>query len=71
MAADGPLPIRQVIARLFAATGRPQQVAYETGGQPFVISPEPARALGYKVPTVADSLDRFARDCLAPVPSSA
>lgn len=71
IAADGPLPIREVIARLSAAAGRREQVAYETGGHPFVISPEPARALGYKVPTVADSLDRFAQDCLASAPASA
>jgi nucleoside-diphosphate-sugar epimerase len=66
IAADDPLPIRQVISRLFKAADRPERVAYEPGGRPFLISPEPARALGYRVPTVAASLDRFARDCVAP-----
>ena len=62
IAADEPLPIRRVIALLHAAIGRPERVRFETGGRPFLISPEPARQLGYSAPTVEDSVWRFARD---------
>ena len=65
MAADGPEPIREVVATLFREAGRPEQVTYGRGGRPFLISPEPARALGYAVPGVRDSLVRFVRDNLA------
>ncbi|MFQ5668216.1 MAG: NAD-dependent epimerase/dehydratase family protein, partial [Candidatus Binatia bacterium] len=64
IAADDPMPIRQVIATLFRAAGRPERVTYGEGGTPFLISPERARALGYAVPTVEDSLIRFVRDHL-------
>jgi UDP-glucose 4-epimerase len=64
IAAREPMTIRAIVALLSAAAGREVRVTYETGGRPFLIDPEPARALGYRVPTVRDSLERLARDCL-------
>jgi UDP-glucose 4-epimerase len=63
IAADLPITIGAIVAQLYAAAGRTPRVTYETGGRPFLIDPEPARALGYRVPTVEDSIRRLARDC--------
>jgi len=65
IAADEPLPIRQAMALLFATAGRPENIRYSEGGAPFLIDTEPARALGFAVPTTASSLRRFAEDCAA------
>jgi hypothetical protein len=64
MAAERPTTIRRAISLLYATARRPERVSYETGGRPFTISPEPARALGYRVPGTADSVRRFALDAL-------
>jgi nucleoside-diphosphate-sugar epimerase len=60
VASEQPLPIREVVEILEAATGRAGQVRYEFGGRPFLISSERARTLGYDPATVRDSVDRFA-----------
>ena len=39
-------------------------ISFEQGGHSFLISTQSARALGYRVPTVEDSIRRLARDCL-------
>ena len=64
IAADEPLPIRRVVALLFELTGRLEKVRFETNGRSFLISPEPARRLGFRVPTVAQSVTRFASDAV-------
>ncbi len=66
MAADVPIPIREVMKTLFQTAGLPERVEFSTAGRPFLISPEPARALGYAVPDVRDSLRRFVRDSRGP-----
>jgi len=64
IAAAMPITIGKAISLLYATAGRPERASYEMGGRPFTISPEPARALGYRVPDTADSLRRFALDAL-------
>jgi nucleoside-diphosphate-sugar epimerase len=63
IAADAPITIGKAISLLYATAGRPERVTYDSGGRPFTISPEPARALGYRVPDTADRVRRLARDC--------
>lgn len=65
IAADPAIPIRQVMSLMFAEAGRPENVSYSEGGAPFLINPEAARSLGFKVPTTKASVLRFARDCSA------
>lgn len=64
IAADKAIPIRRVIACMYEVAGRAETVRWEVGGRPFLISPEPARALGFAPPDTADSVRRFARDCV-------
>lgn len=64
IAADGPMTISAAVSQLCAAAGREGRITYEEGGRSFLICPESARALGYRVPTVEDSIHRLARDCL-------
>jgi nucleoside-diphosphate-sugar epimerase len=65
IAAREPLSIESVLARLYASTGRPEDISWTTGGTPFQISFERALALGYRPATVADTLQRFVADVLA------
>lgn len=69
ISADEPMTIKDVVTQLCAAIPNKTPISYEDGGTPFLISPEPARKLGYRVPTVRDSIDRVARDCLSEVSS--
>lgn len=62
IASDRPVPIRRVLSVLFEELGLAEAVSYSEAGQPFLIDPEPARALGFKVPATLDSARRFARD---------
>ncbi len=71
IAADAPMTISAIVSQLGAAAGRAATFTYEEGGHSFLISPEPARALGYRVPTVEDSVRRLARDCLHPASGAA
>jgi nucleoside-diphosphate-sugar epimerase len=64
IAADDALPISAVITELCDAGGYTGAITFEQGGHSFLISPESARALGYRVPTVEDSVRSLARDCL-------
>ncbi len=62
IASDRPVPIRSVLSALFEELGLAEAVDYSEAGQPFLIDPEPARALGFAVPATLDSVRRFARD---------
>ena len=62
IAAEAPMKVSAVIGQLCAAAPADVKVSYEVGGKPFLISPEPARKLGYRVPSVSDSITRLARD---------
>jgi nucleoside-diphosphate-sugar epimerase len=65
IAADEPMPITAVITNLCDAGGYTGEITFERGGHSFLICTESARALGYCVPTVEDSVRRLARDCLS------
>jgi len=57
--------MREVLAALFELSGRPEQLAFETGGKkPFLISLDHATSLGYRPATVRTSLESFVRDVL-------
>lgn len=62
IAADEPLPIRGVLSTLFTVARVPERVNYTGDDRSFLVSPEPARTLGFAVPTVSDILTRFARE---------
>jgi len=64
LAATEPLQMREVIALMFAASGREERVVFEPGGKkPFLISLDRALALGYCPSTVRASIESFVRDC--------
>lgn len=66
IAASDPVPIRAVLARLFAAAGRPDTSRWgDAGKTPFTIALDRVVSLGYRPPTVLDSVERFVRDELA------
>lgn len=66
IAASDPVPIRAVIARLFAAAGRPDTSRWgDAGKTPFTIALDRVMALGYRPPAVLDSVERFVRDEMA------
>jgi nucleoside-diphosphate-sugar epimerase len=66
IAARDALPIRQVVALLHAAAGKPDTSTWGSGGKaPFTIALDRAIALGYRPATVRDSVERFVRDELA------
>jgi nucleoside-diphosphate-sugar epimerase len=65
LAAAEPLPMRDVLALLFSASGREERLAFEPGGKkPFLISLDRARSLGYRPSTVRASVESFVRDCV-------
>ena len=65
LAAAEPLPMREVLALLFAASGHAERLAFEPGGKkPFLISLDRARSLGYRPATVRASVESFVRDCV-------
>ena len=66
IAASQPIPIRDVLTRLYAASARPQNIRWApAAGTPFLIEFKRAAALGFRPATVIDSLDRFVTDVLA------
>jgi len=66
IAAREALPIRQVVALLYAAAGRPDTSTWgQAGKTPFTIAIERALALGYRPATVRDSVMRFVSDEMA------
>ena len=63
IAARTPIPIKEVLEILFAAAGRPFDVAFDdSGADGFTIDPAPAIALGFSAPTAATSVTRFGAD---------
>ncbi len=63
LAATDPLPMREVLALLFAFTGREERFVFEAGGKkPFLISLERALSLGYRPSAVKASIESFVRD---------
>jgi nucleoside-diphosphate-sugar epimerase len=67
LAADAPLPIREVFSLLYACAGRPAQVSFtEDGKASFLISLDRAVQLGYRPATVRASIEAFVRESLAP-----
>jgi len=65
LGATEPLPMRQVLSLLYAFSGHPERVVFESGGKPpFLISLERAITLGYRPSTVKASLQSFIRDCI-------
>ena len=63
IAARTPIPIKEVLEILFAAAGRPFDVAFDdSGAGGFTIDPAPAMALGFSAPTAATSVTRFGAD---------
>jgi nucleoside-diphosphate-sugar epimerase len=60
MASDNPLPVREVLSILEAATNRAGTIRYEDEGRSFLISNESARSLGYRPTSVRDSVQRYA-----------
>jgi nucleoside-diphosphate-sugar epimerase len=63
LAATDPLPMREVLAVLFACAGRKARFVFEEGGRkPFLISLERALSLGYRPSTVKASIESFVRD---------
>ena len=64
LAAAEPLPMREVLALLFACAGREARFTFEAGGRkPFLISLDRALALGYAPSSVRASMESFVRDC--------
>ena len=72
LAARDPIPVRRVFSTLFAALGLPERIVYETGGKaPFLISIERALGLGYRAPSVEESVRLFVRDSIGAEPDPA
>jgi nucleoside-diphosphate-sugar epimerase len=68
LAAREPLAVRDVIGTLYRVSGKPPAVTFaDEGKAPFLIDLTRALSLGYRAPTVRDSLESFARDCVQPV----
>lgn len=66
IAARDAMPIRDVVALLYATAGREDVSCWGTAGKtPFTIALDRAIALGYRPPTVRDSVTRFVRDEMA------
>ncbi len=66
IASSDPVPIRAVIARLFATAGHADTSRWGDAGKvPFTIALDRVVSLGYRPPTVLDSVERFVRDELA------
>jgi nucleoside-diphosphate-sugar epimerase len=65
LAAREPLTIRTVLSLLFKHAKKPEQMRFEVGGKPFLISLDRALSLGYAPPTVAASIEAMVRDCVA------
>jgi len=69
IAARDAISIREVLAQLYSAAKREQQIIWEDGGRaPFVISFDRALALGYQPATVVQSIRRFVADAWAERP---
>lgn len=65
LAAEQPLPMREVLSLLFACSRREERVTFDTTGKkPFLICLERAVSLGYRPATVKASIESFVRDCL-------
>jgi nucleoside-diphosphate-sugar epimerase len=63
LGAAEPMPMREVLSLLFAASGREQRLIFEPGGKkPFLISIDRALSLGYRPSTVKASVESFVRD---------
>ncbi|MBL8703201.1 MAG: NAD(P)-dependent oxidoreductase [Rhodospirillales bacterium] len=66
IAARDSVPIRDVVARIYATAGREDGSIWgEAGKAPFTIALDRVVALGYRPPTVLDSVERFVRDEMA------
>ena len=62
LAAREPILIRDVYSFLFSRVGKPETIVYDGDGKgAFTISIDRALALGYRAPTVRQSLESFAR----------
>lgn len=62
LAAREPIRIRDVYSFLFNRVGKPENIVYDGDGKgAFTISIERALALGYRAPTVRQSLESFVR----------
>lgn len=64
IAADEPAPMKAVIGALYESAGREPQATFEPGSGSFIISPEPARALGFTPPKTLVVARRFACDSI-------
>ena len=63
IAARAPIPMKDVLEILFAAAGRPFDVAFDdSGAGGFTIDSAPAMALGFAAPTTAASVPIFGAD---------
>ena len=63
LAATDSLPMREVLAAMFASAGLKENFIFEPGGKkPFLISLDRALALGYKPASVRGSIESFVRD---------
>ncbi|MCC7049079.1 MAG: NAD(P)-dependent oxidoreductase [Alphaproteobacteria bacterium] len=66
IAARAAMPIRAVVALLYAGAGKPDTSSWSAAGkQPFTIALDRLMALGYRPATVRDSVERFVRDEMA------
>lgn len=65
LAATEPLRMRDMLALMFAASGRTEKAVFGPGGkQPFLISLDRAVSLGYRPSTVRASVESFVRDSI-------
>lgn len=66
IAARESMTIRDVLARLYALSGKREQIRWSfAGGRPFLINADRACSLGFQPATVIDSLNRFVTDVLS------
>jgi UDP-glucose 4-epimerase len=65
IASREPIPMREVIESLYRIAGRSSRLSFVPGGKPsFLISLDRALSLGYRPPTVRESLAAFAGDVM-------
>ena len=59
-----PIPLREVIHLLYRYSRKTEQIEYSEGGNPFMVSLEKVRKLGYHPATVRTTLERYVSETI-------